>query len=154
MGWYPASPSHLETVMCGRAERQASLLSMSTVSLQIQWGLSWMETVKFTKPDCQGLATELQLFELFAFCLFTWLLYDYISNLFFIIYSLSFQFPQERKEQKKFNKQRQGPTVFPRSSILQAQDQKESKFPSVQLQIMTTTNVGRMFRKKGCVLPS
>lgn len=44
MGWYPASPSHLETVMCGRAERQASLLSTSTVSLQIQWGLSWMET--------------------------------------------------------------------------------------------------------------
>lgn len=39
-----------------------------------------------------------------------------------MIYSLSFQFPQERKDQKKFNKQRKEPEVFPRSSVLHAQD--------------------------------
>jgi len=51
--WYPncVGPSLSETNR-GKAERQASSPSMSTGSLQTQWDLRWMETVKVSKPGC------------------------------------------------------------------------------------------------------
>lgn len=51
---YLAFPSLLETLECGGAERQASPLPMSTVSLQTQ-----LDGDKLTKTECQALATQL-----------------------------------------------------------------------------------------------
>lgn len=53
--WHPSFPSLLETVKCRKQRGKQAPFPLAWSHCK----LSWMETVKVTKTECQGLATQL-----------------------------------------------------------------------------------------------